>query len=92
MAHGVGRVYADYIPGAKNVVVDALSRLIIDKSLVVEDDLFVEECLDLSQDLRDFDIPVNFCQIYKEQLKDPMIKQLQCKTPDCLDIWFEDVG
>ena len=36
-----------YIPGVKNVVADALSRLLMDETSIIDDDLFIDECLDL---------------------------------------------
>jgi hypothetical protein len=50
----------NYIPGEKNVVADALSHLLTDDTLIDDDDLFIDECLDLSQDLHEFVIPLNF--------------------------------
>jgi len=48
----------NYLPGAKSAVTDTLPCLLIDKSLVVEGDLLVEECLDLLQGLYNFVAPV----------------------------------
>jgi len=83
----------NYIPGQKNVVADALSRLLVDESLIDgDDDFYVNECMDMARDLRDFVIPVNFRQIHKEQLKDATVQKLQRETPERLSVLFEDVG
>ena len=86
----------EYVPGEKNVVADALSRLstsddVNDETSFWIDDCF-ENCFDMSRPARDFAIPLDFRTILKEQLKDTTIQKLQRETPHRLGRLFDNVG
>jgi len=79
-----------YLPGEKNEVADALSRLPI--SLALEEQFHVAECFDMAPLLQQYVTPVSFKEIRKEQEKDPFIQKVQRESPDSLSTVFDDIG
>jgi len=79
-----------YVEGEKNTVADALSRLLI-KDYDPEEDFFptLEDCFDMHW--RNFQQPLTFKTIGKEQLKDKYVAQLQQQSPDRLGHLFDDL-
>ena len=81
-----------YIQGEKNVVADALSRLIIPDT--TDDELNVlEEVMDIEPaDWRRYYQPITIAEIGREQKKDKYLQKLQEQAPDKLGELFEDIG
>ena len=79
-----------YVEGSKNVVADALSRLLI-KDYDADEDFFpiLEDCFDTHW--RNFQQPLTFRAIGKEQLKDKYVAQVQQQTPDRHGHLFDDL-
>ena len=83
-----------YIKGEKNVVADALSRLMIaDLQSPNEEAMMAEEAFDMAEaSWRQFYQPITFVEISREQKKDKMVQTLQTQAPDRLGEVFEDIG
>lgn len=82
-----------YVQGEKNVVADALSRLLITTTTSDdEDDLYLEETFEIEPaQWRRFHQPVTFLEIGKEQCQDPYVQRLQQEAPHRLGEAFEDL-
>ena len=78
-----------YIPGEKNVIADALSRLAISEDDVDDDRFDIANVPDLS---RQIITPVDFRKISKEQENDKEIQQMQHEVPHRLGQFFENIG
>lgn len=82
-----------YIKGGKNVVADALSRLMFEDTVDNDDDGFamVAEILDVTP-WRNFSQPITIKEIGKAQKQDRYLRLLRRQAPDRLGEFFEDIG
>ena len=83
-----------YIKGEKNVVADALSRLVASESAMEDDTVnLIEDAFEISNaDWRRFYQPLTIAEIGKFQKNDPYVQRLQQESPERLGELFEDIG
>ena len=77
-----------YVPGEKNIIADALSRLPMEQSHYQD---AMEDLFDLREGYK-YIVPITFKTLAKEQEMDTFVKKLKRETPDRLCSLFEDIG
>ena len=77
-----------YVPGEKNIIADALSRLPMEQSHYQD---AMEDLFDLHEGYK-YIAPITFKTLAKEQDMDTFVKKLKRETPDRLGSLFEDIG
>ena len=81
-----------YIPGEKNIIADALSRLPFTDDMEANLTLWSDELLEVQWDERKFYEPLTLYTIHKAQLVDQGIRQLKEQVPHRLGTITDDTG